>query len=91
MDGDTGKILSRILGKGDLEKVPADILVKVEKFYDQHFEEFLTTKAKYDIAKRNVGMYIEYILGFVLFVRVCCMLYVYGKGNFAIVLFFIGC
>lgn len=55
MEEETGKILSKILGKRDLDKVPSDILVKVEKFYDQRFEEFLTTKALYDIAQRNVG------------------------------------
>lgn len=55
MDKETSQILSKILGKRDLDKVPSDILAKVEKFYDQRFEEFLTTKALCDIAQRNVG------------------------------------
>lgn len=57
MEQESGKIMSKILGKRDLDKVPVDILAKVEKFYDQRFEEFLTTKALYDIAQRNVGKY----------------------------------
>lgn len=55
MDNETGKILSKILGKRDLDKIPPDITKKVEKYFDQRFEEFITTKALYDNAQRNIG------------------------------------
>lgn len=52
---ETGKILSKILGKRELEKIPPDIATKVEKYFDQRFEEFLTTKALHSAAQRNIG------------------------------------
>lgn len=57
MDNETGKILSKILGKRDLDKIPLDIAKKVEKYFDQRFEDFLTTKALHDTAQRNIGKF----------------------------------
>lgn len=55
MENETGKILSKILGKRELEKIPPDIAIKIEKHFDQRFEEFLTTKALHSAAQRNIG------------------------------------
>lgn len=43
--------ISKILSKRDLDKVPEDVLPKVEKC----IEDFLTTKVLYENAQRNVG------------------------------------
>lgn len=55
MAHETGRILSKILDKGDLEKIPLYISIKVEKYFDQRFEEFITTKALHNAALRDIG------------------------------------
>lgn len=53
MENETEKILSKILGKRELEKVPPDIATKIENYFEQRFEEFLITKALHSTAQRN--------------------------------------
>lgn len=55
MEHESGKILPKILGKQDLEKISKDIAIKIEEYFDQCFVEFLTTKALYSTAQRNIG------------------------------------
>ena len=59
MDEDTGRILSKILGKRELDKIPPDIVKKLEKYFDHRFEEFLTTKARYETSQHNIGKHFK--------------------------------
>lgn len=61
MEHDTGTVLSNILTQQELEKIPLHIATKVEKYFDQRFSEFLTTKALYSAAQRNIGKIIHLI------------------------------
>lgn len=50
---ETSKILSRILNRRELDKVAPESVKKIEKYFEERFEEFLTTQALYDTLQRT--------------------------------------
>lgn len=57
MEVDTENTLGKILSKEELDKIPPDILQKLESHFVEKFEEFLTSKALCETAKRSIGTY----------------------------------
>lgn len=62
MEPESEKILSKILEAKDLEKIPGDVAIKVDEYFDKRFPEFLTTMASQSAAQRNIGKRDEYCL-----------------------------
>lgn len=52
-DWETSKILSKILNRRELDKVAPDTVKKIEKFFEERFDEYLTTQALYDTLQRT--------------------------------------
>lgn len=50
---ETSKILSKILNRRELDKVAPDTVKRIEKFFEERFEEYLTTQALYETLQRN--------------------------------------
>lgn len=63
MDMDTSRTLTKVLGKRDMDKIPADVLKKLEKYFETNNEQFTTTKVLYNTAQKNIGKY--FIIEFV--------------------------
>lgn len=55
MEWETSKIVTKILTRRELDKVPNEIVKKIEKYFEESFDEFLTTQALYDTEKRTNG------------------------------------
>lgn len=51
MDRESVTSVCKILSKRDRDKVPNEVLVKVDKY----IEQFLTTKVLYEKAQQNAG------------------------------------
>lgn len=45
MEWETSRILTKILGRRELDKVPPDTAKKIEKYFEDRFEEFLQQQA----------------------------------------------
>lgn len=50
---ETSKILSKILNRRELDKVAPDTVKKIEKFFEERFDEYLTTQALYETLQRT--------------------------------------
>lgn len=50
---ETNKILSRILNRRELDKVAPETVKKIEKFFEERFDEFMTTQALYETLQRT--------------------------------------
>lgn len=57
MDSGTSKILSKILGRRELDKIPNESANKIENYFEQRFEEYLTAQALYEASQRTNGKY----------------------------------
>lgn len=57
MSSETSKILSKVLGRRELDRIPGDIQKKIERFFDERFEEFLTSQALHESSQRSIGEY----------------------------------
>lgn len=55
---ETSKILSKILNRRELDKVAPETVKKVEKFFEERFDEYLTTQALYETLQRTHCKYI---------------------------------
>lgn len=53
MEWETSKILSKILGRRELDKVPSETVKKIEKYFEQRFDEFLKSQSLYETADRK--------------------------------------
>lgn len=50
-------IISKILTEAELTQIPEGIATKLRTHFNEHFEEFLTSKAVYQHGKQNYGMF----------------------------------
>lgn len=50
---ETSAILTKILNRRELDKVAPDTVKKIEKFFEQRFDDYLTTQALYETLQRN--------------------------------------
>lgn len=64
MDWETSKIVTKILTRRELDKVPNDIVKKIEKYFEDRFDEFLTTQALYETSQRENGKYFIFFVYF---------------------------
>lgn len=55
MDTGTNKILSKVLSRRELDKIPNESATKIEKYFDERFEEFLTSQALLESSQREHG------------------------------------
>lgn len=55
MEADSGKILSKILRKQDLDKIPLDVANKIEVYFDQRLSELIITEALHSTVQQNMG------------------------------------
>lgn len=55
MDMDTSRTLTKVLGKRDIDKIPADVLKKLEKYCENNNEQFIQTKVLYNTTQKNIG------------------------------------
>lgn len=55
MDMDTSRTLTKVLGKRDTDKIPPDVLKKLEKYFETNNEQFTTTKVLYNTTQKNIG------------------------------------
>lgn len=55
MDMDTSRTLTKVLGKRDIDKIPADVLKKLEKYCETNNEQFIQTKVLYNTTQKNIG------------------------------------
>lgn len=55
MEVDAESQLSRVLSTEELEKLPPDIVKKLEEYFITKFEEYITSKALCETAKRSIG------------------------------------
>lgn len=55
MEVDAESQLSRVLSAEELEKLPPDIVKKLEDYFVSKFEEYITSKALCETAKRSIG------------------------------------
>lgn len=64
MDFETSKIVSKILSQNELDKLPVEIVKKIDTYFEQRFEEFLVSEAVSDEIKRKrckiFGFYFQY-------------------------------
>lgn len=58
MEWETSKILSKILGRRELDKISAETVKKIEKYFEERFEEFLTSQALYETSQRTNGKFL---------------------------------
>lgn len=50
---ENNKILSKILNRRELDKVAPDTVKKIEKFFEERFDEYLSTQALYETLQRT--------------------------------------
>lgn len=55
------RILSKVLGRRELDNIPNESVVKIEKYYEERFEEFITSQALYESSQRGIGMELKII------------------------------
>lgn len=55
MDSGTSKILSKVLNRRELDKIPSESATKIEKYFDERFEDFLTSQALHESSQRDHG------------------------------------
>lgn len=55
MEAETGKVLSNLLGKRELDKIPPDIIKKLETYYDKLHSQLLTKQVVYETNQNNIG------------------------------------
>lgn len=55
MEPVSGKILRKILTAEEFNNVSPDITKKLETFFVERFEEYITSKALCETAKTNIG------------------------------------
>ena len=58
MDTEKRKMLPQILTEEELDKIPLNIVKKLDDKYEEKLSEFLTSKALCETAKSNIGMII---------------------------------
>ncbi|KAG4074560.1 hypothetical protein HA402_005625 [Bradysia odoriphaga] len=54
MDMDTSRTLTKVLGKRDIDKIPPDVLKKLEKYFETNNEQFIQTKVLYNTTQKNI-------------------------------------
>lgn len=59
MDSGTNKILSKVLTKRELDKINNESAKKIERYFDEKFEEFITGQALHESAERENGKHIR--------------------------------
>lgn len=47
--------LENVLSQSELEEFPKNVAIKINKYIDQKFEEYLTAKALHETNKTNIG------------------------------------
>lgn len=52
---ETSRTLTKVLGKRDIDKIPADVLKKLEKYCETNNEQFIQTKVLYNTTQKNIG------------------------------------
>lgn len=55
MDSGTNKVLSKVLSRRELDKIPNESVTKIEKYFDERFEDFLTSQALHESSQREHG------------------------------------
>lgn len=55
MDSGTSKILSKVLSRRELDKISNESATKIEKYFDERFEDFLTSQALHESSQRENG------------------------------------
>lgn len=53
MEWETSRILTKVLGRRELDKVPPDTAKKIEKYFEDRFEEFLQQQAVNETKSRE--------------------------------------
>lgn len=64
---ETSKILSKILSRRELDKVAPDTVKKIEKFFEERFDEYLTTQALYETLQRTNSKFTQNMLSYMSF------------------------
>lgn len=59
MDMDMSRTLTKVLGKRDIDKIPPDVLKKLEKYFETNNEQHIQTKVLYNTAQKNTGKLAE--------------------------------
>lgn len=57
MDSGTSKVLSKVLTRRELDKIANESVTKIEKYYDERFDEFITFQALYESSQREHGKF----------------------------------
>lgn len=57
MNSETSKILSKILNRREIDKIPTDTVKKIEKYFDERFEEFISSQAVHESSQRSISEY----------------------------------
>lgn len=55
MDSGASKILSKVLGRRELDKIPNESIKKIEKYFEERFEDYITSQALYESSQRGIG------------------------------------
>lgn len=55
MNSETSKILSKILGRRELDKIPVETVRKIEIYFDERFEEFINSQAVHESSQRTIS------------------------------------
>lgn len=53
MEYEASKILSKIISREELDKIPIETADKIDKYFEQHFEETFREKATHETAERT--------------------------------------
>ncbi|KAJ6645852.1 Nucleoprotein TPR [Pseudolycoriella hygida] len=54
MDMDTSRTLTKVLGKRDIDKIPSDVLKKLEKYCETNNEQLVQIKVLYNTTQKNI-------------------------------------
>lgn len=60
MESGTCKILPKVLTRRELDKIANESVAKIEKYFEDRFDEFITSQALFETQQRENGKYHDF-------------------------------